>query len=173
LKNLWRQCGGPRFGTMTNPNKLTRERLETLITKIRYELSGFQLGPFISEPTFGVVDVSLFGLRYKLVDHPVEKDDLHTIFFIVKEEDIKSDDIFLALVSSGYLKWLREQISTHAFLKILTFRDRWSIIVEHAIKQIKEQKKGLYLLNTAKDLQDKPLLQIYHEDPTVFDWLLR
>ena len=158
---------------MTNPNKLTRERLEVLITKIRYELSGFQVGIFISEPAFGVVDVSYFGLRFKLVDHPVEGDDLHTIFFIVKEEDIKSDSIFLALASSGYLKWLREQISTHAFLKILTFHDRWRMIIEQANKQIKEQKKGLYLLNIAKELQDQPLMQIYHEDPTVFDWLLR
>ena len=158
---------------MSNPNKLTRERLETLITKTRYELSGFQLGNFISEPVFGAVDIPLFGLRFKFIDHGVENDDLYTIFYVVKEDDINSDEIFLALTANGYLKWLREQISTHALLKILTHQNRWIKIVDRAILKIKEQKKGLYLLDLARDLRDKPLMQIYHADPTIFDWLLR
>jgi hypothetical protein len=158
---------------MANPNKLTRERLESLIKQVRQELAAFQISPYISEPLFGVVDVDMFGLRFKFITNPVQNDDRYIIIPIAKDEDVNSDTIFLALASNGYLRWLREQISSNAYLKILSSRDRWKLILDTALSKMIEQKKGRYLVDRVRDLQERPFMQIYHEDPEVFDWLLR
>lgn len=158
---------------MSNPSKITRQRLEGLIKAVRHELSAFQLGMFTKEPIFGVVDVPLFGLRFKFITNPVDRDADYTIINIVKEEDVNTEQILLALASNGYLRWLRMQISTHAYLKILTKKDRWKLIIETALEKAKADKRGDYLTNIVKDLKSKPLMQIYHEDPEVFDWLLK
>ena len=158
---------------MANPSKITRERLEALIKQTRHELSAFQISVYISEPAFGIVDVDMFGLRFKFVSNPVEDDDRYQLIMITKDEDINSDAIFLALASNGYLRWLREQISSHAYLKILTHQNRWKLILDNALIKMKEQKKGRYLIEGIKMMLEKPFMQIYHEDPEVFDWLLR
>jgi hypothetical protein len=158
---------------MPNPNKLTRDRLESLIKQVRQELAAFQIGPFVTEPLFGVVDVDMFGLRFKFITNSVQNDDRYLIIPIAKDEDVDSDTIFLALASSGYLRWLREQISSNAYLKILSYRDRWKLILDTALPKMIEQKKGKYMIQRVKDLKEMPFMRIYHEDPEVFDWLLR
>lgn len=158
---------------MTHPNKVTRERLERLVKAIRQELVAFQISRFITEPIFGVVDVPLFGLRFKVIENALQDDSNYQVVHIVKGEDVDSDNIFLLLAGSGYLEWLREQISTMAYFKILSYNNRWELILRSARTRLLEQKKGQYLLSRIEGLQDKPLMQIYHEDPTVFDWILR
>jgi hypothetical protein len=158
---------------MSDPSKITRDRLEELIKHVRQELVAFQLGMYIAEPIFGVVDVDAFGLRFKFVTNAVENDDKFHTIMIAKDEDIDAEQIFLALASNGYLRWLREQISSNAYLKILAYRERWKLILDTALQKVIEQKKGRYLIEKIKDMRDKPFMQIYHEDPEVFDWLLR
>jgi hypothetical protein len=136
-------------------------------------LSGFQLSQYTRTPTYGVLDVPLFGLRFKVIDHIVEGDSDYQVIHVVKEQDISSDIILLRLAEQGYLHWLRTQISSHAFFKILSSQNRWELLVKRAIELILLQKKGTYLLNIAKNLKGKSLLEIYHHQPDVFDWLLR
>lgn len=158
---------------MPNPSNITRDRLEELIKHVRQELAAFQVGPYVTEPIFGVVDVAAFGLRFKFVTNIVQEDDRYQVIMIAKDEDIKSEAIFLALAANGYLRWLREQLSSHAYLKVLAYRERWKLILDTALQKMIEQKKGRYLIEKIKEMQDKPFMQIYHEDPEVFDWLLR
>lgn len=158
---------------MANPSKVTRHRLEGLIKAVRQELSAFQLGRHMTEPTFGVVDVPLFGLRFKFTTAAVQDDGNYRVVPIAKIEDVDSEKIFLALASAGYLRWLRQQISTHAYLKVLSYRDRWRLVLETALEKAKEDKKGAYLSYMIRDMQDKPFMQLYHEDPEIFDWILK
>jgi hypothetical protein len=158
---------------MPNPSKLTRERIEALINAVRHELTAFQVGPFIREPAFGVVDVDMFGLRFKFITNPVQDDDKYTLILIAREKDIDSETIFLALAANGYLRWIREQISSHAYLKILSYRNRWELILDTALQKMIEQKKGRYMIQRIKELKEMPFMRIYHEDPEVFDWLLK
>ena len=162
-----------RTAITSNPNRVTRERLGELIKALRHELSGFQLGKAVVEPVFGVVDVRLFGVRFKCVENALQDDDSYRLVHIIKLEDIKSDDIFLVLAEAGYLRWLREQISTHVFFRMLNYRNRWELLVAAALARVIEQKKGDYLRKIIEEIRDKPLMQIYHRDPTVFDWILR
>ena len=156
---------------MANPSNVTRKRLEGLIKAVRQELAAFQLGRHMTEPTFGVVDVPIFGLRFKFTTPIVEDDDIYRIIPIVKVEDIDSEKIFLALASAGYLRWLRQQMSTNAYIKVLSYKDRWKLILDTALEKVKEDKKGLYLHYMIRDMIDKPFMQIYHEDPEIFDWV--
>ena len=115
----------------------------------------------------------MFGLRFKFVTNTIEDDDAYNVINIVKIEDVDSEKIFLALASSGYLRWLRQQISSHAYLKILAYKERWRLVLDTALEKTIEQKKGQYLTYMLKDMLDKPFMQIYHEDPEIFDWLLK
>lgn len=158
---------------MSDARKLTRERMEQLIKSTRQELVAFQLGRHITEPIFGVVDVPLFGLRFKFIATAVQDDGEYNVTYIVKSEDINSESIFLLLAANGYLRWLRQQLSTNVYLKILARRERWKLILDKALEKAVENKRGLYLQYLIRDMQEKPILQIYHEDPEVFDWILR
>lgn len=158
---------------MANPTKVTQERVERLVKAVRQELAAFQLGQFITEPEFGIVDLSEFGLRFKFTTTICEDDDHHRCIPIVKEDDINTEKFFLLLAEAGYLRWLRQQISTNAYLRILSYSDRWKSILNKALEKAVEQKKGKYLIRLIKDLQHRPFMQIYHEDPEIFDWLVK
>jgi len=119
------------------------------------------------------MDVSLFGLRFKVIETSIEDDPLYNIKYITKIEDINSDEIFLLLSAQGYLAWLREQVSTNAFLKVIQYRDRWVQLIDEGIKTVVRDRKGNYLLQKLKGYKRMPLIHIYNEQPDLFDWILR
>lgn len=157
----------------TNPTKVTQERIERLVKSVRQELAAFQLSRFITEREFGIVDLDLFGLRFKFTTTTHQDDDHYRCVHIVKEDDINTEKFFMLLAEAGYLRWLRQQISTNSYLKILAYSDRWKAILAKALEKAIEQKKGKYLVGLIKDLQSKPFMQVYHEDPEIFDWLVK
>jgi hypothetical protein len=136
-------------------------------------LSGFQLSRYTKNPTYGVLDVPLFGLRFKVVDHLIEGDSDYQVIHVVKSGDLDPDTLLIRLAEQGYLHWLRTQISSHAFFKIMMVRERWTKVVDRAIQLAVLQKKGTYLLNIAKSLKGKSLMEIYHYQPDIFDWIIR
>jgi hypothetical protein len=139
---------------------------------VKHELQGYQVGRFSKEPVFGVIDLPMFGLRFKLIPQVTPDDDKFRVITITAEEDFDTDELFLELVSSGYLFWLRNQRSTHGYLNILSHRNRWKLILDAAKKRALQTKKGEFRTQYLNQLSRENFMDLYHRDPTVFDWML-
>ena len=153
-------------------HKSTQERIANLMFVVNRELQGYQVGKFSKEPVFGVIDLPMFGLRFKFIPQVTPDDDKYRILNIATEEDFDTDEIFLELVSSGYLFWLRNQRSTHGYLTILSHRNRWKLILDAAKKRAIQYKKGDFRVKFITQLSRESFMEIYHRDPTIFDWIL-
>lgn len=154
-------------------NKKTLERVENLERVLITTLQSFQIARYSTIPELGVVDLPIFGLRFKIYnDGPREHDDKYQIIHIPTEEFIVDDKLFIILCTKGYIHWLRDKLGTHAFMAVLSQKDRWISLVEAAIEKSREEKKGEYLTRYFESFLERPFLDIYHEDPSVFDWMV-
>jgi hypothetical protein len=153
-------------------HKTTIERITSLTTMVKRELQGYQVGRFSKEPEFGILDLPMFGLRFKFVPHPHPDDDKFRLIIITSPEDFNEDELFLELVSAGYLYWLRQQRSTFGYMNILAHRNRWKLVIDTARKRAIQNKKGEFRVKYLTQLSKEPFMDIYHRDPTVFDWML-
>lgn len=153
-------------------NQKTLERVKNLEGLIMRELQGFQLASYTEIPETGIINLPIFGLRFKFIDTPQTDDDFYQLIHIPNEDFFDPDKLFIILCTKGYMHWIRQQMGTHAFMMVLSYKDRWRLLVEAAIEKAYEDKKGEYLISYFESFFDRPFETIYHEDPSVFDWMV-
>lgn len=154
-------------------NQATYARIEKLTLRLKHELQGFLLAPHIKEPEVGFVDVPLFGIRFKLLPSPDPDEKPFKVIELGSVKDLDPEKIFLELVSRGYLVWLRQKTkNSHFYYTILEHKERWRKILEVAHKKAKELKQGEFRRMYIEHLMAQPLQQTFHQDPTVFDWII-
>jgi hypothetical protein len=152
--------------------KATIERLTKLTNKIRTELQGYQIGKFTKEPEFGVIDLPIFGIRIKCIHTPRDDDHLFRVINITDEELFDKDELFLELASSGYLRWIRTKYSSHGYFVLLSHDKRGEKLLKAAKKRAKENKKGDFRIKYLDSLIKRPFIEVYQEDPSIFDWIM-
>jgi len=150
----------------------TLERLERLSQKIRLELQGYQIGKFTKEPELGIFDIPMFGIRIKCVHVPRDDDLNFRILSIPDESLFDRDELFLELASSGYLKWMRQKYSSHGFYIVLSYDQRGEKLLKAARNKAKQNKKGDFRVKYLESLMRRPFIEVYQEDPSVFDWIM-
>lgn len=150
----------------------TLERLERLSQKIRLELQGYQIGKFTKEPELGIFDIPMFGIRIKCVHIPRDDDSNFRILSIPDESLFDRDELFLELASSGYLKWMRQKYSSHGFYIVLSYDQRGEKLLKAARDKAKQNKKGDFRVKYLESLMRRPFIEVYQEDPSVFDWIM-
>jgi len=154
-------------------NKQHNERVANLVIALKQELQGFKISRFTREIEFGIIDLPMFAMRFKFKIKPFTDDHTRTVINIAEEGDIDADSLFIQLCERGYLHWLRRKLGdTSAFLHILSTRKRWQLIIDAAIEKEIEKKRGQYMLDFLRDLARKDINEIYHDDPSVFEWIL-
>jgi hypothetical protein len=154
-------------------NQATYDRIEKLTLKLKQELQGFLLAPYIQEPEVGFVDVTLFGIRFKLLPAPDPDEKQYKTIEILHENALDPEKIFIELCTRGYLVWLRQKTkNSHFYYTILQHKDRWKSILELAKKRAREQKQGQFRTEYINHLLSQPFQQIFHQDPTVLDWII-
>lgn len=152
--------------------KATIERLEQSALIIRTELQGYQIGKFTKEPELGVFDIPMFGIRIKCVSN-FRDDDAN--FRVIDIPDIDSFDrnkLFLELASSGYLRWIRTKYSSHGYFVLLSYEKRGEKLLKAAKLKAKENKTGDFRIKYLESLIRRPFIEVYQEDPTIFDWIM-
>jgi hypothetical protein len=154
-------------------NKQTQKRVNDLVHHTKHTLQAFQIGRFIKQPDEVVIDLPIFAIRFKFLVKPLQDDHLWTVLQINEEPDIDSDELFVLLCQKGYLHWLRHKLTnSNSLFLILGRQNRWELLVDRAIQNAKENKRGEYLIDYLEQMKRKPLLQVYHEDPFCFDWIM-
>lgn len=152
--------------------KEDRVALERLSILIRTELQGFQIFKYTKETLPGVFTIKMFGIRIKCVDNAMADDQDYRVLYIPDEEHLNRDKLFLELASSGYIFWLRTRYSTHGFLGLLTYDQRGEKLLRAAKALAREEKKGEFRIRYLDNLLRRPLIEIYQEDPAIFDWIM-
>jgi hypothetical protein len=151
----------------------TYDRIEKLTLKLKQEIQGFLLAPYIKEPEVGFVDITLFGIRFKLLPSPDPDEKPYKVIELMHERALDPERIFLELVSRGYLVWLRQKTkNSHFYYTILEHKDRWRTILEVARKKAREQKQGEFRISYIEHLLTQPFQQTFHQDPTIWDWII-
>lgn len=154
-------------------NKQTYARVERLTIKLKNELQGFHISKFARELEVGVLDVPAFGIRFKMIDGPHPDDDTFQVIYIPNDDHIDSDKFFLILASKGYIHWLRQKTDSHTLFRVLDYKERWKKLIEAGIEKAKEDKKGEYILSYYSSFLRRSLMEVYHTDPSIFDWLVK
>jgi hypothetical protein len=152
--------------------KVTVDRIAHLVQLIKTELQGYQIGKFAKEPEVGVVDLPMFGIRFKCTHTAYPDDSKFRVISVTVDEELNKDELFLELVASGYLKWIRSRYSSHGYFTLLSYDKRGEKILKAAKVRAKENKKGEFRLAYLNNLLKRPFIEVYQEDPTVFDWIL-
>jgi hypothetical protein len=154
------------------PQKDTIVRLTGLTNIIHRELQGYQIGKFTREPEVGVIDLPIFGIRFKCTQ-TIRDDDINFRVISVTDENLfNKDSLFLELASSGYLRYIREKYSSHGYFVLLSYEKRGEKLLKAAKKKAKENKKGDFRVKYIESLLRRPFIEVYQEDPTIFDWIL-
>lgn len=155
-------------------NKSTLQRIENTLAALMTELVGFQLSDHLERTEPEVVDLRLFGLRFKLTEIAKPQDDEFELVLLPNEQAINREELFLLLASKGYIHWLRNRTASGVLFRILEHQDRWRRILELAIQEAQDRKKGEYIVGLYQEMLDAPsLLAIYNHDDTLFDWVLK
>ena len=153
-------------------HKDTVDRITHITTIVRCELQGFQIYKFTKEPELGIFNIKMFGIRIKCIPRVLADDADYRIVNVVDEDAFNKDKFFLELASSGYLRWLRDRYSTHGFLTLLTNENRAEKLLKAAKAKAKDAKKGEFRVKYIDNLLRRPIIEVYQEDPTIFDWIL-
>ena len=150
----------------------TLERLNKLAHLIRIELQGYQIGKFTKEPELGIFDIPMFGIRIKCLHIPRDDDMDFRIISIPDESMFDKDELFLELASSGYLRWIRQKYSSHGFYIVLSHNQRGEKLLKAAKNKAKQNKKGEFRVKYLESLIRRPFIEVYQEDPSIFDWIM-
>jgi hypothetical protein len=148
-------------------NRKTLERVELLTADVKDLLLMMGLGGLIQIKTAGQIDVPFFGVRIRFVENRLPDDDRYEILLIPNHDHLDVDDLFMRFAKHGYVRWLREHSASHKLYRFLEYRERWKLILQNNLEKV----RGEYLKTTYKSLLDMPYQHVFHEDPTIFDWV--
>jgi len=149
------------------------EQVNKLALQLKHELQGFLLAPLISMPSVGFVDIPLFGLRFRLSNVEPPDTESYKVLEITSVEKLDAEALFVELASRGYMGWLRHRTKdSHIYYTILQHKDRWKRLLEFALEKALAEGQSPYRINHLKELLAQPFQQIFHHDPTIFDWLV-
>lgn len=152
--------------------KITKkDEITELVNVVKYELSGFQVSRFCKETEYGSLDLPIFGIRFKFLPGIQLSDDSFRIIKIESEEEFDKEDLFLELVSSGYLFWLRNQAQSFNITNILSYNQRWVLILKAARARAIENHKGKFFIDYIDKLLWTPFSQL-SQHVEIFDWIL-
>ena len=153
-------------------HKDTIARVTKIADAVRRELQGFQVYKFTKEPELGIFNIKMFGIRIKCLQRVLGDDVDYRLIHVFEEDELDKNKLFLELASSGYLRWIRDRYSTHGFLALLMHDNRAEMLMKAAKARAKHEKKGEFRVKYIDSLLRRPLIEVYHEDPTLFDWIL-
>ena len=149
-----------------------QEKLYRMSSIIRTELQGYQIGKFTKEPELSIFDIRMFGIRIKCTPAPREDDIDFRVLNYFDESRFDKDELFLELASSGYLRWIREKYSSHGYYILLSYDQRGEKLLKAAKARARVGKKGDFRVKFLDSLLKRPFIEVYQEDPTIFDWIV-
>jgi len=153
-------------------NQVTKDRVASITQSIISELVAFQIErKEIKKTFFGVVDVPLFRLRFRMIAEEDIRDDVgYEVVRIQQPEDVTFDLIFWPIARKGYLCYIRNRLPVTMFQILLQHKDLWQTILKASMEEAKGVNPFKY--NYIKLLIKKPLYEILSTNPAAFDWII-